>query len=257
MTKEVESYHVGNDVKSAVSFLRDGILPAGKGVGGQSSGFYAFASLEQAQKHIKFKKNDDYAPRGGLLVTARVPLKDIQYPNWQFDLEASPCLMELAYKWRDEIVGLGEFSCADENGKMGRFLVRKVTDYDSFSVKVFPEKPGEWTTFVGLSTEGDDVSYRYVLQHIFDTMCERYPACVQEYNEMLKAVALNPGYSGAFKYTGKEPLRPSRLHWLNVGNGGAFIQRQIYPSRRTMSEPEKAQEATHNTLMRKKMDRGM
>ncbi len=98
--KWVSLYHItaqmfynpmGRD--NSKSLLESGILPhVGRGPNGQESGFFVWTSAKHAMLHARY-----YATGERSLITVKVPLDSVRFPDWKFDAEgfyANPFLLD-------------------------------------------------------------------------------------------------------------------------------------------------------------------
>ncbi|MBR4926716.1 MAG: hypothetical protein IKY98_00135, partial [Alphaproteobacteria bacterium] len=75
-------YHFSEQLNSADSFIKEGAKPTGKGVGGQTDGFYCWTKKGGLYLRLLALKKDK-----GLLVCVQANKKNFTYPLWQLDTE--------------------------------------------------------------------------------------------------------------------------------------------------------------------------
>ncbi len=265
--QEVEFFHVARNVGTAVSFKHDGAMPIGKGVGGQSDGFYCSTNLQSAKGIIRFISkgvqiiDDDgiyeliepFSPKGGLLVSVRVPLEDIKYPVWQIDTETNSVLENLIAAHSDVAIGVGEFSFMNVPGKKETIRLLRQSGTNKF---YFEAKYQNYLVTLDLKEPdlgNNNSNGSGFIQALIDAMCQQSQKFLQEYNRLLRRCAINHKEHTAIKYTGKKSLPVSGLIWIKPDKEGNFTQKQLYPRRGQMSEKDKRREASLNIEALRKM----
>ena len=104
--KEAETvvfYHVSTEVDDFKSFFREGATAIGKGVGGQTDGFYVWTNEKAADQHIRFLYEDPFADKvlkndEAVIVAVSVPKASLSYPVWQQDMEKGVDIFKLWIK---------------------------------------------------------------------------------------------------------------------------------------------------------------
>lgn len=240
-------WHATTDSRALKSFLNDGAKAIGKGLGGQSGGFFAWNSHDKAYSHLTkflFNKKDSGE---GLLVGTNVDIKQISYPIWQFDLENCYILNPLLIKYKDEIINVKNLTYTTKQGKSktvdflrtGRYFD---TDFCSFRIE---EKNNcfERTVFF---TENDTEDLD-LYQALIDKMC-KHKDFRQDYNKILIESVLDTngtkllnflqeaGYTHfndigyGFKYCGKKPLNIDEVFYIKKNGQNIFKETQLYTS---------------------------
>ena len=93
-------YHVSTDVDDFKSFFREGAKSIGKGLGGQTKGFYVWPNKKAAEHHISFLKDGAWANKNlnnneAMIIGITVPKASVSYPLWEQDAELPVGLFEL------------------------------------------------------------------------------------------------------------------------------------------------------------------
>jgi hypothetical protein len=105
-------------------------LPPKMPLGDQSNGFFFFTTRQGADNHAKFQQETKSLTTSSLLnlylVTAQIETKDVKYPTWQLDYEATrDYFFELFFnrakikpiKFQDVIVSTNNKTLQIQNGK--------------------------------------------------------------------------------------------------------------------------------------------
>jgi len=218
------------------SFLDNGIMPTGKGYGGQQDGFYVFNHKHIAYHYFynrltQYKDKEhpecliNYAGEA-LLVSVTINKDELTYPNWQFDLEGCDVLSPLLYKHKDLICStilkhkdkaeIISFKNAD-NSTPDNCLITKITKT--------PESESQEIIRIGNMNQ----KYTRIFQELCDTMCANQEF-QKDYNMLLRESANNYLTLAQMKYCGKQPLPVDEILYLKKDDKGTMIETPLYLS---------------------------
>ena len=250
-------YHVSTEVESFKSFFREGAKSIGRGVGGQTDGFYVLASKEAAERHIRFLENNINAEKNlknkeAMIIGVTIPKSSISYPLWQEDYEASAAgIFRLWTKYGDFLNNNASNLNIPFDLKEKPFGWEKLQKITSFSFKkglLAGQKDCYEIYFNGLSEQGKEVvkllitdnldneglentaedSVKY--QILTDWLCQNNSDFKKEYDELTHKKISNG--KGAFKYTGSEPLPITFAQYVKVNEDGSLKKKTIFDAKK-------------------------
>ncbi len=242
MNKLVELYHISDDIQNSKSFIQNGALPIGKAIGGQTGGFFCFANshclngyIRHKETHLRNFKND-----GGLIVNVEVPLDTVKYPNWQFDVANTFCMGDLIVDWDKFIKDMGSFPVQYANGEI-KEIVFYGTYYDTEDELYLCFYNKKTKQKFEMSPNGGYGQSSFICQALIDTLCQKSPEFLADYNRCLQHHIKNKG-GDAIKYTGHTPLPVSAITQFTVnGRGEMLTNRQIYPNAKFIDKHQNCQ----------------
>lgn len=216
-------WHASAHPNELKNFLDNGARPIGKGLGGQSDGFYVWNKKEEAVSHFSdFLSVDKGA---GLLIGVTVDKQALTYPNWQFDVEEASALNPLFFKYKELIVSIKNLDYFDKDQKKTikfikptpyateqRFILHFRTSHGCRSVTI-----GDCAT-LGLAE----------LQALIDKLCEN-TKFRQDYNHLLQT-HITGSKRLALKYCGQKPLPVDKVVHIQKDAQGKIIETPLYSS---------------------------
>lgn len=258
--KMITFYHVSTDVNAFKSFFREGAKAIGIGRGGQTDGFYVWATEKAADRHILFLDRNplsdkELVNKEAIIIGVKVPIKTVSYPLYQLDKEASRGLFRLFVQYGD-------------------FINDKAHDLDiPFSVK---EKPLGWnfSKFTGFSFEkkysnyskknyydiwfhgldeqnkekkkcmsrgedhldedADEADDSVKFQILTDWLCQNNSDFKKEYDALMHKSILKGVFS--FKYTGSEPLPIAFAKHVKVGEDNSLSKTTVFDAEKKTNQ---------------------
>ncbi len=247
----VTFWHATTNSDVLKSFLDDGAKAIGKGVGGQSSGFYVWNNKEKAVSHLTkflFKKRNSTK---GLIIGTKIKKSEISFPIWQFDLENCYILNPLLIKYQDQIINIKNLQYIParhfnkDEIKTVDFVKRGRFFEDDLCSFVIEEKPTSFKRTVFFTeNETEDLD---LYQALINKMCENnifkqdfdkilFESALDTNAINLKNFLIHAGYTQfndigyGFKYCGNKPLRINEIFYIKKDDKGQNITTQIYTS---------------------------
>lgn len=251
--KAVTLYHVSTEVDTFKSFFREGAKAIGKGIGGQSDGFYVWTNEKAADNHIRFLHEDPFADKvlknnEAIIIGISVPQKSISYPLWQQDMEACQGIFKLWTKYGDFINKNGQnliipFDIEDK--PLGwNFLTftgfsyeKKYSHLDqkewyNISFKGIDERGREKIKIMTRSldtlnenAEGTDDSVKF--QILTDWLCQNNLDFKKDYDHLMQKMCSSEK-GGALKYTGIESLAITKAEHVKINEDGSLKKTTIF-----------------------------
>ena len=221
----------------------DGNIPTscrGTGAGGQKSGFYVWNNVAKTAEYLGFCR----LAQNGVICQIQTPLKQIKYPDWQFDYESLGVLDDTGYvkhnALRQKMADMLEKYQAEcpnlaadmQNAPEGFSLLGIVHNKNGARVLVSPNATPNLRTAL---YEGN-VQLSGCEQTLNDYMCAHSAAYRQEYDRLLLEALECHGV--ALKYVGAEKLK---VH--DVFNADGKVDNDL---RRKYLPDEKAPEMVYN-----------
>ncbi len=225
---EIILWHTSRDSESLRSYLNEGALPTGRGLGGQKDGFYVWNNKESAISHFDefLYKNET---GNGLLIGVKVDKDNITYPDWQFDMELSKELNSLFFKYKDTISQIKDLEYKDQKGQnqiiksfsLSRFATKenclfKISGYDGWSSSCLAI--GDDNGIIGVD----------MWQSLADRMCKN-PEFRKDYNKLLQE-STTTSKRLALKYCGKDPLAVDEAIHIQKDEKGIVTETPLYTS---------------------------
>ena len=218
------------------SFLDNGIMPTGKGYGGQQDGFYVFNHKHFAyhyfynrltqyknKEHPKEIKN--YAGEA-LFVGITINDNELSYPQWQFDLEGCDVLNSLLFKHKDLIYNI---TLNHKNGaEIIQFQENADATADNFLInKITKTQDSESTETIHIGNRNQ--RYTNIFQELFDKLCKN-ETFKQDYNSLLRKCADDYLNVTQIKYCGAKHLPVDEILYIKKDANGNMIETPLYSS---------------------------
>ena len=219
-------WHTSRNSERLRSYLNEGALPTGKGLGGQKDGFYVWNNKESAISHFNefLYKNE---AGNWLLIGIEVDKDSITYPDWQFDMELSKELNPLLFKYHDKITAIKNLEYKNTKGEE-----RKIT---SFSLSRYATKEncllrcwdGDSSTCLAIGDNNGTMCVD-MFQALIDKLCED-PDFKKEHDKLLQDSIISANRL-ALKYCGKKTLSIDRASFIQKGEKGTSYEETLYTS---------------------------
>lgn len=223
-------WHISDNTSSLTSFLREGAKSVGIGEGGQQNGFYVWSDKVTALKHAKAMLNGMFTNKPiketALLIGVPVNKKDIQYPAWQLDLEATKGLFDLWCQYGDFLnkhaqnISIPVHSSSREwkdietitKISYEKIIKKEPNIYEEFIHFHLKRKDGRETHKI-MWEDIDNGADTFKAEAITRYLCENNPLFLNKYNALLEHIAYT-GETASLKYTGKQPLKVDNISLL-------------------------------------------
>ena len=223
MSREVELYHISHaaDIRTLTEYglSPDCVQPC---IGGQMEGIYFFSRENWAKEWMW--RNRETMGEEGYICTARIPKKEIAFPEWRLDLFFNQGVID------DLVSSLKRYygPKADEEGVVplnleSKYAVLGSYDDDDFFFEsrqstitglkfkggqclvLFAEKDMRGVGEKRLSSVMDEDFYGFA-DTLLDHMCQRDEKLLRQYNRRLRNNVFNCFKHGAVKYVGDQNI---------------------------------------------------
>lgn len=250
-------YHFSQNMSDLDSFIKNGAQPIGKGVGGQTDGFYCWTKENGFLSRLLTLNKSE-----GLLITIKEHKVNLSYPLWQLDTEGdmgglfkntqayAPFLeknaQNLNIKMPDNvsshlqtITGMHYNRIPDSNGYQDEVIftgISKTGEREKHIVPVYHSNPNKNGWHGGFGTAG-------LRQILVDYLCQNHPQFKEEYNKhMLNCIQNNKGkLAEAIKYTGQAPLKIFSAKEVGFDKNNQLFEKKLYsaPNNQKIPHPRK------------------
>ena len=239
---DITFYHVSTSLDAKESFIKEGAKPIGFGQNGQDNGFYVFSNEQNADRHIVdfLNSNKNHFP-DTMIVSCKVPISELKYPQWQYDYEMmTEKLIPKIKEWAGDFI--------DKNGKNldikppahAVYSDYKIQDFFTSKYSIHAKIISQNSkSIVGLTSR--DHSFPQLLIH---WLCKECPGFKEKYNEQMQLSAQKN--RGVFKYCGEKPLTVHKIQHAHCDNNGNIDKQTIYTKPPTNTP--------HNYLAHKRYD---
>ena len=234
-------YHLSGQLNNTDSFIKEGAKPTGKGVGGQTDGFYCWTTKGGLFSRLFALKKDK-----GLLVCVQANKKNFTYPLWQLDTEDH---MGGLFKNIHKYTSFLEKKATHLNIETpDNILVnmKTITDFQ-YSRESYPHYYQDNVIVHGRSQTGEPSQYTVPLynsnpdktrwtngiyaaglrQLFVDYLCQNCPEFKEEYNNHMHE-CLQKQSAYAIKYTGTQPLPIHTIHQVGIDKNLSYSETPIY-----------------------------
>ena len=234
----VTFYHVSTEVSDFKSFFREGAKAVGKGIGGQTDGFFVWTNEQKAIRHFSHFLND--FTNEAMIIGITVPKADISYPIWQQDMEVAYGIYDLWKKYGDFINQKGHNLniTFDKKHQTFGWNFKKITDFSyEKEYSNFAKKYYEDICFKGIDETGksikkaiweepggaeDSVNF----QILTDWLCQNNSDFRKDYDALMQKIITHSQHGFALKYTGTASLPITSAQHVKINEDGS-IQKTI------------------------------
>ncbi|MBR5130881.1 MAG: hypothetical protein IKV03_06650 [Alphaproteobacteria bacterium] len=240
-TNDITFYHVSTSLDAKDSFINEGAKPIGFGQNGQDNGFYVFPNEQSADQHIHFlNSNKNHFP-DTMIVSCKVPISELKYPQWQYDYEImTEKLIPKIKEWAGDFI--------DKNGKNlninptthAVYSDHKIQDFFTSKYSIHAKTISKNSKRIVSLTSGD----HSLPQLLIHWLCKECPGFKEKYNEQMQLSAQKN--RGVFKYCGEKPLTIHKIQHAHCDNNGNIDKQTIYTKTSTNT--------LHDYLAHKKRD---
>ncbi|MBR5130880.1 MAG: hypothetical protein IKV03_06645 [Alphaproteobacteria bacterium] len=240
----ISFYHISQNLSDLESFIKNGAQAIGKGVGGQTDGFYCWTKKEGFFSRLfALKKNE------GLLITVKENKQNFTYPLWQLDTEGN---MGGLFKNIQTYVPFLEKNANNLNIKTQNDLLSDMQTITSmqYSRDTLPHYYQDNIIFKGISKDGEktqktipvynsDPDKQYwcggiysagFRQILVDYLCQNHPQFKEEYNRHMLNCLQDTNKNIAIKYTGTSPLKIDSARKVGLSETYQYIEEVLYTS---------------------------
>ena len=242
----VTFYHVSTDIEAFKSFFREGAKSTGKGLGGQTDGFYVWSNEEAAERHVSFLQDGAWAnkhlnDKEAMIIGITVPKASVSYPLWQQDAEQPVGLFKLCASYGEFLNQKAQnldIELPPENVPFG-WPFSKITAIS------FEKKSDDWNCifFEGFNDKGRkcrkmcpdrppfeaDDSIKF--QILTDWLCQSNPDFKKDYDLLMQKTIMQKEGSG-LKYTGSAPLPITFVQHIKINEDGSLEKTTIFDTKK-------------------------
>lgn len=242
-------WHATAKTEALKSFLDEGAKSTGRGMGGQSPGFYVWDDKTDAISHLTHHIGEDGAIEG-LLVGVTAHKNDLHYPTWQFDIETAKVLNALLYRHQGLLSNIKnlEYQYEGKDGLEKDIILSVKTTFNStaeqFKLRFFRENSiGTYSLGCG------GIAAVGMQQALIDELC-KYPEFKKDYDQLLQEVVSHPTKELALKYCGKKPLPVDEISHVQADGQGKIVETPVYTS--SMPQGKQANSSMQAAMAAKK-----
>ena len=238
----ISFYHISQNLSDLESFIKKGAHPTGKGVGGQTDGFYCWT-----KKSGFFSRLFALNKSEGLLITTKEHKVNLSYPLWQLDTEGD---MGGLFKNPQTYAPFLEKNANNLNIKTPDNLLSDMQTITSmhYSRDTYPHYYQDNVIFQGISKNGKKTQQTVPLynsdpdkerwsggiysaglrQILVDYLCKNHLQFKEEYNNHMFNCIQNSTKAYAIKYTGETPLKIHSAKQVGLNEKSEYIEKTLY-----------------------------
>jgi len=240
-TDTVSFYHFSSNLEAKDSFIKEGAKPIGKGVGGQTDGFYCWTKECGIFSRLFHLNTSE-----GLIVCVKENKKNIKYPDWQLDTEGSMNGLFHNFEKYDSFLKENahhlNIHVPDEASPKLRIITGIRFRQDNYEYDCYKS-----AIFEGLSQDGCKIQTQIPLYHsnldkdrwdggiytaglrqiLVDYLCQNNPHFQKQYNEHLLKT-LEHHSSHAIKHTTNKELPVHSIQKITLSDNLDITRKTIY-----------------------------
>lgn len=240
-TDTVSFYHFSAHSEAKESFIKEGAQPIGKGLGGQTDGFYCWTKETGIFLRLFHLKTPE-----GLIVCVNENKKNIKYPTWQLDTEGSMNGLFHNLEKYDSFLKENAHHLNINVSEDVKTNLKTITDIQ-FKREYYTDNYCNYAVFKGLDQEGNKTYETIPLYHsnldkeewdggintaglrqiLVDYLCQNNPDFQNQYNDHLLKT-LEHRSSQAIKHTAAKALPVHNIQKITVSENLNISQETVY-----------------------------
>lgn len=240
-TDTVSFYHFSARSEAKESFIKEGAKPIGKGVGGQTDGFYCWTKEAGIFSRLFHLKESE-----GLIVCVHENKKNITYPMWQLDTEGSMNGLFHNFEKYDSFLKENAHHLNINVSEDVKTNLKTITDIQ-FKRERYAYSHCDYAVFKGLDQAGSKTYQMIPLYHsnldkegwdggintaglrqiLVDYLCQNNPDFLKQYNQHLLKT-LEHQSSHAVKHTADKALPVHSIQKITLSDNLDITRKTIY-----------------------------